>query len=135
MSDYQQNWKKYRRLRTQSVLAWLGLFPVVAALLTVSSKQNIPQLGHTVIFVWIVLFCLTGFRVYLGRSLGAVNNLARPSAVSFLTFKNAPIVGRRETQTDLLPALSCANNRAVVKTYPSALPAPVISATPPEKSM
>jgi hypothetical protein len=48
MSDYQQDWKKYRRLRTQFVLAWLGLFPVVAALLTVSSKQNIPQLGHTV---------------------------------------------------------------------------------------
>ena len=67
MSDYQQEWKKYRRLRTQFVLAWLGLFPVVAVLLTVSSKQNIPQLGHAIIFVWIVLFLLTGFRVYLWR--------------------------------------------------------------------
>jgi hypothetical protein len=63
MSDYQQEWKKYRRLRTQFVLAWLGFFP----LLIVSSKQNIPQLGYAVIFVWIVLFLFTGFRVYLWR--------------------------------------------------------------------
>jgi predicted membrane channel-forming protein YqfA (hemolysin III family) len=67
MRDYQQEWKRYRRLRTQFVLAWLGLFPVVAALLTVSSKKHIPQLGHAVIIVWIVAFFLTGFRVYLWR--------------------------------------------------------------------
>jgi hypothetical protein len=67
MSDYQQKWKEYRRLRTQFVLAWLGFFPVVPALLTVSYKQNIPQLSYAVIFVWIVLFFLTGFRVYLWR--------------------------------------------------------------------
>jgi hypothetical protein len=67
MSDYQQEWKRYRRLRTQFVLAWLGLFPVVAALLTVSSKKHIPQLGHAVIIAWIVALFLTGFRVYLWR--------------------------------------------------------------------
>jgi hypothetical protein len=67
MSDYQQEWKEYRRLRTQFVLAWLGLFPVVPALLTVSYKQNIPQLGYAVVVVWIVLFFLTAFRVKVWR--------------------------------------------------------------------
>jgi membrane protein YdbS with pleckstrin-like domain len=67
MSDYQREWKRYRRLRTQFVLAWMGLFPVVAALLTVSVKQNFPQLSHAAIAIWIVLFFLTGFRVFLWR--------------------------------------------------------------------
>ena len=67
MSDYQQEWKRYRRLRTQFVLAWMGLFPIVAALLTVSVKRNIPQLGHAATTIYIVLFFLTGFRVYLWR--------------------------------------------------------------------
>jgi hypothetical protein len=67
MSDYQQEWKKYRRLRTQFVLVWLGFLPVVPPLLIVSSKQNIPQLGYAVVFVWVVLFFFTAFRVRLWR--------------------------------------------------------------------
>jgi hypothetical protein len=45
---------------------------------------------------------LRDFAFICGVVLGAVNDLVRPSAVSFLTFNNAPSAGYRETQTDLL---------------------------------
>ena len=64
MSDYQKEWKSYRRLRTQFVLAWLGCLPIAAAILTVSEKHDMPRLGYATMAVGIVLFYLTGLRVY-----------------------------------------------------------------------
>lgn len=67
MKGYERQWKDYRRLRNQFVLAWMGFFPVAVVLIGISRNQHSPRLGYATVIVWIALIFLTGIRVYFWR--------------------------------------------------------------------
>jgi hypothetical protein len=68
MSDYQQEWKTYRRLRRRFLFLWLGAIPMFLTVVALSEEffgkgVIFSAAASAVAFGWIALFFQYGFRL------------------------------------------------------------------------
>src|SRR6202043_556911 len=67
MSDYQQQWKRYKLWRNLALLALAGFLPVILLARVIARIFNLPLLFIIIAFAWFLLIATAGSEVSYWR--------------------------------------------------------------------